>query len=596
MSVTSKDIVPCDFINAIKKQRCASITAIDELRREAVQKGSRHDWSDANLLFPPTLLQKFLSNKQRLELILGCQCAICKCFSDGSSVAVNTTLINRLRHQNEDDLRRLFVALLFMGAGFIARHLCGIHTNGLDLGPQEADIQALFSRARQQDLWTKKRDPNADRLLAIFKDTRKIFQVPKFDLPDQDILVTKKFRGHENLPFLNEQPLGNQDRAHIWSFEIHSEYRGENVPEKLVRKELPAINAVETKVFEALKSLALPKKRHFINLEFSYNYHGQENHVFKKYPGSLEDIFRGEELSVKRPSPQNYRDSILHHWLWQGAMDIVDSLALFHSPEFFPRSDRGPITAAHFDIKPANVLADDDGYLVLADFGDTRIVKKGERFKTSGGDYNYGPPGPRNGTEVTWSQAYDVWSMACVLTEIIEYVWRRNGCEAIEDFREHRTADNENSHEAFWMPDNGDYKLRKSVKDILSEYKSHEDRYLRQVADLLEGMFAVQEFKRPSMVQCSQRLAMIFQNVSTDPYPQPCEGEILISDLGTKSPLRNMLTHVERMSKATVSREKCTMFMSLNESKGKLRLVLLTVGKSPQDGKPIPTQIDSSGL
>ena len=307
----------------------------------------------------------------------------------------------------------------------------------------------------------------------------------------------------------------------------------------MVRKELQASNTGEARVFEALKFLAPSKKRHFINLEFSYKYHDQENYIFKKYAGSLQDIFTGD-LSVKHPGPQNYRDSILHHWLWQGAMDIVDSLALFHSPEFFLHSGRGPFTAAHFDIKPANLLVDGDGSLVLADFGDTRVVEKGKRFRTSGGDYNYGPPGPRNGTDVSWSQAYDVWSMACVLTEIIEYVYRRNGCQAIEEFRERRTADNSNTHEAFWTPDNGGYKLRSSVEAILGEYKRATDQYLRQVADLLEKMFAVEELRRPSMVQCSQRLATIFQNVSTDPYPQPCEGEILISDLGTKSPLRNM--------------------------------------------------------
>jgi hypothetical protein len=238
MPVPSKDIVPYDFVDAVEKQtqRCASIAAIDELRKEAVKKGfqSRNDRSDANLLFPPTLLQKFLSKEQRrLELILGCQCAICKCFSDHSSVTVNTTLINRLRHQNEDDLRRLFAALLFMGAGFIARHLCGIHTNGLDLGPQEADIRKQFSRAREQKLWTKKGDPDADRLLAIFEEARKVFEVPRFDPGDHETLARYKFRGHENLPFLNEQPLGNPGRSRVWSFEIHPEYRGENVPVRI---------------------------------------------------------------------------------------------------------------------------------------------------------------------------------------------------------------------------------------------------------------------------------------------------------------------------------------------------------------------------
>ena len=221
-------------------------------------------------------------------------------------------------------------------------------------------------------------------------------------------------------------------------------------------------------------------------------------------------------------------------------MDVVDAMAFFHSPEFFIQLSQSPLTAAHFDLKPANLLIDNDGSLVLTDFGDVRIVCKGERFETSGGDYNYGPPGSRK--SVTWSQAYDVWSMACVLTEIIEYIYQINGCDAVAKFRKNRRADYRDSDNAFWIPRDGgrSFEIRPSVKKILGAFKIAEDPYLKEVTDLLERMFAVRESERPSMAQCSQRFAIIFQNVTMDPYLTQYEGEIPISDLGTKNPLRNM--------------------------------------------------------
>jgi hypothetical protein len=237
MSVASVDFVREDFIELVEKQiksqrsgKCTSIAEIEELRKEAVKKKfrSKHDSRDTNLLFPPTVIRTFLS-KERVESVLGCKCAVCKRFLDDNADTVNSSLVKKLTQTNGDDARRLFSVLLFMGAGFTARHLCGIHFTGLDITPQEAELRVLFSRVQARGLWPDEGDL-ASRFIAIFKEARSIFEVPTFELGNHDTLTTDTFRSHENLPFLNEKPLGDPARAPLWSFEIHEEFRGKSIP------------------------------------------------------------------------------------------------------------------------------------------------------------------------------------------------------------------------------------------------------------------------------------------------------------------------------------------------------------------------------
>jgi serine/threonine protein kinase len=294
-----------------------------------------------------------------------------------------------------------------------------------------------------------------------------------------------------------------------------------------VRKEadLNSVNGDEKIALQLLAQSEELRKVHLIKLVFSYIYGDQFNYVFKQYRGSLQDIFDDKLKLQNHVKPQGYRGSKLQHRLWQGAVDLVKALASFHAQSSFHNSVHGEHAAAHFDVKPANILVDEDGSLILADFGEAQIVSKGERFSTQGGDYNYRPP--RKDPKSGWSQAYDVWSMACVLTEIIEYIIsikNKNKSDRVTKFRTARISDNP-SNAAFWIVDTGRYKLRPSVKKVLEGFRSPEDEYLNVVADLLDTMFEVEESKRPNMAKCFDILS---QNVTPNAFPQPYEGEISI--------------------------------------------------------------------
>jgi serine/threonine protein kinase len=306
-------------------------------------------------------------------------------------------------------------------------------------------------------------------------------------------------------------------------------------------------NEGDTRERDALQLIAESKQSHLIKLLCWYRYENYVNYVFEHYRGPLEHILNG---TMKEPSstqqPARYHGSRLQHWLWQGVVDAISALAFFHTP-VTPHVRLGEMSAAHCDLKPANILVDDTGNLIVTDFGHAQLIQRSQRGSNTLadlGDINYQPPapstsnqGPRSDTsDPTWLQACDVWSVACVLMEVIEYIKSRDGPDRVKQFRANRENDNR-SNRAFWIATPGGYDIRKSVRSTLQSFRSTQDQYLNSVTDLLEQMLSIDPSNRPTMAQCH---AIISQNVPTDEWPLLDNGEVSISGLGASTLLRNM--------------------------------------------------------
>lgn len=184
--------------------------------------------------------------------------------------------------------------------------------------------------------------------------------------------------------------------------------------------------------------------------------------------------------------------------------------------------------------------------LILADFGDAQIKLKGIPLGESyGGDVNYAPP-PVNKEDYkdqSWGPSYDVWSIACVALQIIEFIPVGSEKNASNVFQQSR-GDGEATNLKFWTPDVSNpnipgrrFMLHKRVEDKLHIWKRSNDKYLKTVALTLQKMLSISFKDRPEMKVFH---AMLSQTFLTDEWPLWDEGEESICGLGRKHQLRNM--------------------------------------------------------
>jgi hypothetical protein len=223
------------FINTIKihtrNHPCSSVDLRDRLRGEAVTKnGDEYDRGEKNLLFPPNTIKRFLT-EENVKSVLRCNCSICVDPPGGRDVLSDDSLIDILSRKigfDADETRRKFCILLFMGAGFTARHVCSFDNRGLEISHQRPILRDdLFGPLHGRGIFNKLSSPDdlTARFIEIFTRANRVFHTPKLSVGD-----FKKIFVDVNLPFLREEPLlGDADRhgrAGVYKFDIHPEFQG----------------------------------------------------------------------------------------------------------------------------------------------------------------------------------------------------------------------------------------------------------------------------------------------------------------------------------------------------------------------------------
>ncbi|KAG9229546.1 kinase-like domain-containing protein [Amylocarpus encephaloides] len=613
------------FIHAVKEhikdapktteRTCRTISLQEELEKIAIQKnGSTKDWKPENLLFPPTVLGTVLTER-KLHKVLGCTCRVCENVPGGRNRITDNNLVDLIANQeNAIKCQRLVAALVFIGAGFAIRHMFSWHIKAFNTGmPDQLEAETLWDKLFKP---YRKFEFFPDNAVDIFKQafelSNKLFNPPEFNIGDYGRDLSR-----ENLPFINDEKLEKADRSSfgtIFEFSIHAEFRSKGIPEHLVRKELRFDHDAlrEREMLEFFAASDQPAtNQNVIRLLFWYRYYDKINFVFPKYNGSLKQYLDGGLNLDKEPSSiESHRGPILKHWLWQGLVELLAALEFVHSRD---HPSLGSFIVAHFDLKPANILIDNTGKLIVTDFGMTRIKPLASEgtsaFSAQAGDYNYQPPPlekstdpvSRDNGELRWCRSYDVWSLACIMTEVIEFLPKdraRGGPTAVEKFRRRRRAE-DGSSQNFWKKDEKvGYVLKPCVLQVLDEFEQSRDQHLDAVTRLLRKMFSIHPLHRPPIAEC---LNYISEDVPMDRWPLLYPGETPIAGLGTKFPLRDMYTSIELPM--ITGEKRCKMYMLLKERQNdKLSRVRLALGVTqdietdPQATQSISVVTDSARL
>ncbi|MCJ1265184.1 hypothetical protein MMC22_005059 [Lobaria immixta] len=339
-------------------------------------------------------------------------------------------------------------------------------------------------------------DQLCEKFCAKFAETKQLFMPPHFEEDE----IFKIIPCNSKLPFLQEMELNKRPSsyARLYKFRIHPEFCSPALSKiDLVRKQV----RVNIDADRERNVLEFFQKKHpnLIRLHFAYSCDSYLNLVFTFFPMDLRQVLRENSQPASPVEAQVSRrpqGSILDSWLWTNLKGVIEALLHIYEPDTH-------IIGAHFDLKPANILVDASGNLVVTDFGLTRIKAKAQdghtSLTTSGGDSSYRPPPPKS--PARYNRKYDIWSLACIMIEIIVYL--RRGENAVNEFAQALENDDntETRSQNFWKQNQGRYTLKKCVKDLLKKLQDPNDQYLKEVGEWLQKMLDIDPEGRPAATE-----------------------------------------------------------------------------------------------
>ncbi|EME79538.1 uncharacterized protein MYCFIDRAFT_178126 [Pseudocercospora fijiensis CIRAD86] len=237
------------------------------------------------------------------------------------------------------------------------------------------------------------------------------------------------------------------------------------------------------------------------------------NLVFRREQYSLKDYFRESSLSdhLATFSTHNENLVLLEHGLWKSLLDIVEAAASIHDVADTTTTNSKAVgqrrMLGHLDIKPANILITRSKSLLLTDFG--------QAARRTIGTNDYAPPESAAGSSIDMADKYDIWSLACLLTEALVFIkaeaelGQGNGPRAIQNFysaRLHHTTHNQSA--AFWINrgsrDAPDQNIRSSVLSELAGLENIRHPQTQRVVRQIRRMLNIDPHQRPNASACQK--------------------------------------------------------------------------------------------
>ncbi|KAF3910985.1 hypothetical protein AA313_de0201455 [Arthrobotrys entomopaga] len=491
------------------------------------------------LFYPISDVKEVFMKDGVLQDIIGCtRCRGCRDFAE-PGMAGNRLEEDSLIKSIKDPQRPRFILLailLCMGQTYLIWHLNGDRFSDLTL--DNISNQMVLPRAHLQRLLPQ--SLSVEDFLDRFQMLRRRFDLKTFDQFSKGRRL--EFDEEDILPFHYDEPYSSSSYGIVRKFQIYdcynNIYHNDRKVTHFARKILKAEITEEDFKYERdnlafVNSLNNPniigvfcwytRKKPGNKKEFTY--------VFPFMEASLQDV-----LSGRPNTPEHLKNhqavSLYSSPMWQQMVDVASGLVAIHNPDSQAlerqglQPEPGGWFGYHFDIKPSNILVNSDGKFVITDFGLSVFKRRGREdnnvnpTRTDESEVLYGQPGtpayqppgippapgillPGEQYDVpTMRRTYDVWSLACVMTEVITHIIGYNGKigpEAVASFKDKRAADSTDRSTAWHYRSSahgGESLLKPSVDDwfdYMRRVAGGDDPYLTNILELLLVMFQIKD-------------------------------------------------------------------------------------------------------
>lgn len=160
---------------------------------------------------------------------------------------------------------------------------------------------------------------------------------------------------------------------------------------------------------------------HLVKIIAAYKHKGLYNFVFPCAKTNLEVYLRNSHSG-----PSQDPKLILEHSIWRQFLGVARGLHKVLDCEEPNVGHARSRFGYHLDLKPANILVEADGKLVITDFGQATFKNlagaTSSKVVGMGGTIAYAPPEIDRRGEIKQNRRYDIWSLGCILVEICSFV------------------------------------------------------------------------------------------------------------------------------------------------------------------------------
>ncbi|KIW06546.1 uncharacterized protein PV09_02976 [Verruconis gallopava] len=559
----------------------------------------------ARRMFPRDCLFRFLSSGSPTiaRAVLECKCDRCNhqhnLAGPGNSVDEYLwRILGTAKTLPEFDSSAVTLFSLFVAIGYPA--LCG---SLLDKGYDDKIFQfgpnAALPRETLRKFWAM---DDAEFELDFYNSLER--QLAHFAIPH---FTRTKFATYDSstiLPFINEKPIGRLNErgeiideggsGKVSSFDIYECYnklgiRGPFARKQLLDAEAPLRFELERGNHQIVELLESPN---IVKMITTYKHGNTFNIIFPLAKTDLNHFLREKTFGsdALREAPLELCP------IWTQALGITKALGSISKIQSkgskLPHlQTQSSLIGFHFDLKPANILVDHDGTWLITDFGLAQFAPGNgstSRVINQGGTDAYAPPEYLN-VNGKFSRRYDVWSLGCVLLEVVAFaVDGQKGLLDLDAAR--RTSTKHRTDDRFFTAtaDGNDFIVKPSIvkfkERLLRSERASPDsskNFLHKLLDLIDKMLEPSAEKRIDINNVIPEFSGIVSSVTAQSPRSPSAAFNFIPPFSgdgerdlTSQRLRNLVCSYLSMDEAKEGSWRNARLYLFGDQEGDLRLVV----------------------